>query len=62
MISFFRKIRQSLLEANTVTRYLGYAIGKIQFEVIERFCPVRDSLLVVSKHMIFTNCAFRYNI
>ncbi|WP_075352531.1 DUF6090 family protein [Algoriphagus marinus] len=34
MISFFRKIRQSLLEANTVTRYLGYAIGEIVLVVI----------------------------
>lgn len=34
MISFFRKIRQKLLEANTVTRYLAYALGEILLVVI----------------------------
>jgi hypothetical protein len=34
MISFFRKIRQSLIQANTVTRYLAYAIGEIVLVVI----------------------------
>lgn len=29
MISFFRKIRQSLLSQNRVTRYLAYAVGEI---------------------------------
>ncbi len=34
MISFFRKIRQSLLTQNRVTRYLVYAIGEIFLVVI----------------------------
>lgn len=34
MISFFRKIRQSLLQANTATRYLAYALGEILLVVI----------------------------
>ena len=29
MISFFRKIRQNLLQENRVTRYLAYALGEI---------------------------------
>ncbi len=34
MISFFRKIRQKLLQQNRVTRYLVYAIGEIFLVVI----------------------------
>lgn len=34
MISFFRKIRQKLLEQNKVTRYLVYALGEIILVVI----------------------------
>lgn len=34
MISFFRKIRQSLLTQNRVTRYLVYALGEIVLVVI----------------------------
>ncbi|MCS5491326.1 DUF6090 family protein [Algoriphagus limi] len=34
MISFFRKIRQKLLQQNRVTRYLVYAIGEILLVVI----------------------------
>ncbi|WP_296705672.1 DUF6090 family protein [Algoriphagus sp.] len=34
MISFFRKIRQSLIRQNKVTRYLVYAIGEIVLVVI----------------------------
>lgn len=34
MISFFRKIRQSLLTQNRVTRYLAYAVGEILLVVI----------------------------
>ncbi len=34
MISFFRKIRQKLLNANTVSRYLAYALGEILLVVI----------------------------
>ncbi len=34
MISFFRKIRQTLLTQNRVTRYLAYAIGEIILVVI----------------------------
>ncbi|MFC3879789.1 DUF6090 family protein [Algoriphagus namhaensis] len=34
MISFFRKIRQKLLQQNRVTRYLIYAIGEIALVVI----------------------------
>ena len=34
MISFFRKIRQKLLQQNRVTQYLAYAIGEIFLVVI----------------------------
>ncbi len=34
MISFFRKIRQKLLQQNQVTRYLIYALGEIFLVVI----------------------------
>ncbi|MDG1277837.1 MAG: DUF6090 family protein [Algoriphagus sp.] len=34
MISFFRKIRQKLLQQNQVTRYLVYALGEIVLVVI----------------------------
>ncbi|WP_026952516.1 hypothetical protein [Algoriphagus mannitolivorans] len=34
MISFFRKIRQKLLQQNRVTRYLAYAIGEIFLVVL----------------------------
>lgn len=34
MISFFRKIRQKLLNENRVTRYLAYAVGEIFLVVI----------------------------
>ncbi|TDQ17026.1 hypothetical protein DFQ04_1674 [Algoriphagus boseongensis] len=34
MISFFRKIRQALLDQNRVTRYLAYAIGEIALVMI----------------------------
>jgi hypothetical protein len=34
MISFFRKIRQKLLQKNQVTRYLAYAVGEILLVVI----------------------------
>ncbi len=34
MISFFRKLRQKLLEENRVTRYLIYALGEILLVVI----------------------------
>ncbi|WP_296705810.1 DUF6090 family protein [Algoriphagus sp.] len=34
MISFFRKIRQKLLKANSITRYLAYALGEILLVVI----------------------------
>ena len=34
MISFFRKIRQKLLQQNRVTRYLVYALGEIMLVVI----------------------------
>lgn len=34
MISFFRKIRQKLLEKNRMTRYLIYALGEIMLVVI----------------------------
>ena len=34
MISFFRKIRQKLLEQNKVTRYLAYAVGEITLVMI----------------------------
>ncbi len=34
MISFFRKLRQKLLEQNRVTRYLFYALGEILLVVI----------------------------
>jgi hypothetical protein len=34
MISFFRKIRQKLLQQNRVTRYLAYAVGEIVLVVI----------------------------
>jgi glycyl-tRNA synthetase alpha subunit len=34
MISFFRKIRQKLLQQNQVTRYLVYALGEIALVMI----------------------------
>jgi hypothetical protein len=34
MISFFRKIRQKLLQKNQVTRYLVYALGEIALVMI----------------------------
>ncbi|MFC3879777.1 DUF6090 family protein [Algoriphagus namhaensis] len=34
MFSFFRKIRQKLLKANTITRYIAYALGEILLVVI----------------------------
>ena len=34
MISFFRKIRQKLLQQNRVTRYLAYALGEIALVMI----------------------------
>jgi hypothetical protein len=34
MISFFRIIRQKLLQENRITRYLVYAIGEILLVVI----------------------------
>ncbi|WP_026952517.1 DUF6090 family protein [Algoriphagus mannitolivorans] len=34
MVSFFRKIRQKLLQQNRVTRYLAYAVGEIFLVVI----------------------------
>jgi hypothetical protein len=46
MISFFRKIRQSLLTENKVTRYLIYVLGEIILVLIWKSSPFRDLIRV----------------
>lgn len=46
MISFFRKIRQKLLQENKIGNYLKYAIGEILQVVMENDSPYRDLIWV----------------
>ena len=46
MISFFRKIRQKLIEQDKIGSYLKYAIGEILLIVIGKHSPVRDLIWV----------------